>query len=78
MVGRFVIVDVCGWYPLPGGGQKLSDCQSIISHHFCRDDDRTIGVMPIVNKFRVLLRFTILNIIEQFEDACGEMDLFSL
>ena len=37
--------------------------KSIMSHHFGRDDDRTIGVKPIVNKFRVLLRFTILNII---------------
>ena len=35
----------------------------IMSYHLGRDEDRTIGVKPIVNKFRVLLRLTILNII---------------
>ena len=34
-----------------------------MSYHLGRDEDRTIGVKPIVNKFRVLLRLTILNII---------------
>ena len=64
-VGRgLVVVDVGGRYPLPGQGAISRHCQSIIlSHHLGRDEDRTIGVAPIVNKFLVLLRLTILNII---------------
>ena len=63
MIRGLVVVDISCWYPLPGGGYTIQDSKSIMSHHFGRDEDRTIGVKPIVNKFRVLLRFTILNII---------------
>ena len=34
-----------------------------MSHHLGREVDRTIGVKPMVNRFRVLLRLTILKMI---------------